>query len=146
TGLCGCRRPPCRARFRRLRRWHARPSERPSGYVREGYRASARSGRQRRHIHGGSSARPQRRTTRAATPPTQPSSAAAVEWLIAERNALPIISQFKDVEDEYLPHHQKPRKGSPPSALPVGFGLNLSQVPASSVSPSRHWISSRRQM
>ncbi len=29
---------------------------------------------------------------RAATPPTQPSSAAAVEWLIAERNALHIIS------------------------------------------------------
>src|SRR5262249_59853696 len=55
-----------------------------------------------------SSARPQRRTTRAATPPTQPSSAAAVGWLIAERSALPIISQFNDDDDEYVPHSKRP--------------------------------------
>jgi hypothetical protein len=77
----------------------------------------------------------------------QPSSAAAVEWLIAERNALRIISQFKDDEDEYLPHRQEPRKGSLPSALPVGFGLNLFQLSAAcAVSPNRHWLSSRRQI
>src|SRR5262249_20998427 len=150
TGLCGCRRPPCRARFRRLRRWHARPSERPSGYVREGYRASARSGRQRRHTHGGNSARPQRQTTRAATPPTQPSSAAAVEWLIAERNALRIISRFNDDDDEYFPHSDRPpgvSKGLLSSALPVGFGLNLSQLPAAcAVSPCRHYVLSRPQV
>src|SRR5262249_15371725 len=78
----------------------------------------------RRHIHGGSSARPRRRTTRAATPPTQPSSAAAVGRLIAERNALPIISQFNDDDDEYVPHSKGPpraSKSSPPSGLPIGF-------------------------
>jgi hypothetical protein len=46
---------------------------------------------------------------------------------------LRIISQFNDDDDEYFPHANQPpgvSKGLLPSALPVGFGLNLSQLPA----------------
>src|SRR5262245_57399454 len=73
------------------------------------------------------------RTTRPATPPTQPSSAEAAEWPIAERNASLIISRFNVSDDSYL---RRPGKRSPPwtgaenlaSSKHYGFALarNLS--------------------
>src|SRR5262249_7207278 len=75
----------------------------------------------RRHIHGGSSARPRRPKNRGATPPTQPSSTAAIRWLNKERKALPIISQFNDGDGEYVPHSQWP-----PSSIKKVAALRIS--------------------
>jgi hypothetical protein len=57
---------------------------------------------------------------------------------------LRIISQFNDDDDEYFPHTNRPpevSKGLLSPALPVAFGLNLSQLPAAcAVSPCRHYV------
>jgi hypothetical protein len=63
---------------------------------------------------------------------------------------LRIISQFNDDDDEFFPHTNRPpevSKGLLSPALPVGFGVNLSQLPAAcAVSACRHYVLSRPQV
>src|SRR4029453_15867716 len=65
------------------------------------------------------------RTTGPAAPPTQPSSAAAAELLIAERSASLIISRFNASDDSYLrlPGHRPQPTGAENLAASKHYGF-----------------------